>query len=119
MNDYMTTRTVNLAERLAYSTETRGAMQPAFAEGDRLERLEALRCLSRDVLLRYTQNPEMMEAPPGVLAARAVVQAESLLAELERVEAGKEVTEEENMKHGVLFRMFREMFWRKQQGSGA
>lgn len=79
-----------------------------------LERLESLRCLSRDFALRIAANPEMVDAPAGAIAARSVALAECLLAELGKAERGEFITEEENMMNGTLFGLFRQWHYEKQ-----
>lgn len=86
---------------------------------EKMERLSALRCASRDVFLRLVSNPEMADVPALALASRSVVLAEALLAELHKAEFGETLTEEENMKNGALFRLFREQFYAKREASGA
>jgi hypothetical protein len=108
--DYMTIRSENIAVRSA------GKVDP-----DALARYEALRCLSRDVLLRVVANPEMADAPAAALASRSVALAECLLAELGKVEMGEEISEAENMMEGTLFGLFRQMYYQKRaapEGAG-
>lgn len=113
--DYMEARSEMLGTRNWKQTST---LSPAQfnAEDDKLERLNTLRCLSRDVFLRLISNPEMVDAPAMALASRSVAMAECLLVMLERAEKGEKLEEEENMLDGKLFGLFRNMYYEKRQG---
>lgn len=107
--DYMEVRAENLAIQ-AVSKSSYG--KPPFENF--IERLNSLRCLSRDFALRIAANPEMVDAPAGAIAARSVALAECLLAELGKAERGEFITEEENMMNGSLFGLFRQWHYEKQ-----
>jgi len=115
-DDYMTARGELLRLRFNPSFDN----QTRARACDFQERLDSLRCLSRDVMLRLVSNPEMADAPAGAIASRSVALAECLLAELAKVEAGEFTTEEENMKQGTLFGLFRQWYYknRSEEGGG-
>lgn len=106
MNDYMMQRPEMLAITLLNKLEGKKRMEA----DEMIERLMTLRCLSRDILLRLVANPEMVDAPAGALASRAVALAECHLAELGKVEKGEGISEEENMMQGALFGLFRRLY---------